>query len=69
MGAEFERPATKAERSRFRVDRGGDRPVREAQIADSQFDGCVGTGCCIGCEMMAGESLLYAIPTMQVLMC
>ena len=69
MGAEFERPATKAERSRFRVDRGGDRPVREAQIADGQFDGCAGARCFSGREMMAGESLLYAIPTMQVLMC
>jgi hypothetical protein len=34
-----------AKRSRFRVDRGGDRPVREAQIADRQFNGCAGAGC------------------------
>lgn len=35
MGAELERAETKAECGRFRVERGGDRPVREAQIADS----------------------------------
>lgn len=33
-----------AERGGFRVDSGDDRPVREAQIADGQFDGCAGAG-------------------------
>ena len=58
MGAELERAETKAERGRFRVDRGGDRPVRAAQSVGGQFDGCAGTRCCSGCEMRAGESLL-----------
>lgn len=58
MGTELERTETKAERGGFRVDRGGDRPVREAQIADGQFDGCAGAGVFNGCEMRAGKSLL-----------
>jgi hypothetical protein len=58
MGTEFERAETQAERNRFRVERGGDRPVRAAQIVGGQFDGCASAGCFSGCEMMAGESLL-----------
>jgi hypothetical protein len=58
MGTELARAETQAERNHFRVERGGDRPVREAQIADGQFDGCAGAGCCSDCEMRAGESLL-----------
>ena len=52
------RAETKVERSRLRVDRSGDRTVRKAQIADGQFNGCAGAGCCSGREMRAGESLL-----------
>ncbi len=57
-GTELERTETVAKRGRFRVDRGGNRPVRETQIADRQFDGCAGAGCCSGREVTTGESLL-----------
>lgn len=45
MGAEFERAESKAECGRFCVERGGERPEREAQITEGQFGGCAGAGC------------------------